>query len=197
MHKYRPRLHVIRTSDPTELLWSPSQSFFFPDTEFVAVTAYQVSFSLWPWCLFYCFAFGSVPLSSTSSASLASASSSHYSWLINFMCECLFQICSGSLARRQQCRPENGRCTSIETDSRGATVSFDTCCWWRLLFRKYPLLYLCVSVAGISKVFRHTTTSPWHWSNDNPVANLHVQICWNIYWKSIQADNSFLLQLLG
>lgn len=43
MHKYRPRLHVIRTSEPSQIPWSPSQVFFFPDTDFVAVTAYQVS----------------------------------------------------------------------------------------------------------------------------------------------------------
>uniref|UniRef100_A0A1B0DHC5 Uncharacterized protein n=1 Tax=Phlebotomus papatasi TaxID=29031 RepID=A0A1B0DHC5_PHLPP len=41
MHKYKPRLHVIRTSEPSQIPWSPSQVFFFPDTDFVAVTAYQ------------------------------------------------------------------------------------------------------------------------------------------------------------
>lgn len=42
MHKYQPRFHIIRTSDLTQLPWSPQQAFVFPETEFVAVTAYQV-----------------------------------------------------------------------------------------------------------------------------------------------------------
>lgn len=42
MHKYQPRIHIIRTSDPTQIPWSPQQGFTFPETEFVAVTAYQV-----------------------------------------------------------------------------------------------------------------------------------------------------------
>lgn len=42
MHKYQPRLHIIRTSEPSQIPWAPTQSFTFPETEFVAVTAYQV-----------------------------------------------------------------------------------------------------------------------------------------------------------
>lgn len=42
MHKYQPRLHIIRTSEPSQIPWAPQQSFTFPETEFVAVTAYQV-----------------------------------------------------------------------------------------------------------------------------------------------------------
>ncbi|KAJ6641506.1 T-box transcription factor TBX6 [Pseudolycoriella hygida] len=41
MHKYQPRLIVVQTSDPNQLTWAPYQSFTFPETEFVAVTAYQ------------------------------------------------------------------------------------------------------------------------------------------------------------
>ncbi|XP_030372897.1 T-box transcription factor TBX6 [Scaptodrosophila lebanonensis] len=41
MHKYQPRLHIIRSSDLTQLPWAPQQAFVFPETEFVAVTAYQ------------------------------------------------------------------------------------------------------------------------------------------------------------
>ncbi|XP_054734878.1 T-box transcription factor TBX6-like [Anastrepha obliqua] len=41
MHKYQSRLHIIRTSDLTQLPWAPQQAFVFPETEFVAVTAYQ------------------------------------------------------------------------------------------------------------------------------------------------------------
>lgn len=44
MHKYQPRIHIIRTSDPSQIPWSPQQSFTFNETEFVAVTAYQVIF---------------------------------------------------------------------------------------------------------------------------------------------------------
>lgn len=42
MHKYQPRLHIIRTSDPSQMPWAPQQTFTFPETKFVAVTAYQV-----------------------------------------------------------------------------------------------------------------------------------------------------------
>ncbi|XP_017028049.1 T-box-containing protein TBX6L [Drosophila kikkawai] len=41
MHKYQPRLHVIRTSDLGQIPWAPQQAFVFPETEFIAVTAYQ------------------------------------------------------------------------------------------------------------------------------------------------------------
>lgn len=44
MHKYQPRIHIIRASDPSQIPWSPQSSFTFRETEFVAVTAYQVSF---------------------------------------------------------------------------------------------------------------------------------------------------------
>ena len=42
MHKYQPRIHIVRTSDPSQIPWSPQKSFVFHETEFVAVTAYQV-----------------------------------------------------------------------------------------------------------------------------------------------------------
>lgn len=42
MHKYQPRIHVIRTNDLSQIPWAPQQPFVFPETEFVAVTAYQV-----------------------------------------------------------------------------------------------------------------------------------------------------------
>lgn len=47
MHKYQPRIHVIKASDATQIPWAPQQAFTFPETEFVAVTAYQVSFKLY------------------------------------------------------------------------------------------------------------------------------------------------------
>lgn len=43
MHKYQPRLHIIRTSDPAQIPWAPQQAYLFAETDFVAVTAYQVS----------------------------------------------------------------------------------------------------------------------------------------------------------
>uniref|UniRef100_A0A1B0B9D0 T-box domain-containing protein n=1 Tax=Glossina palpalis gambiensis TaxID=67801 RepID=A0A1B0B9D0_9MUSC len=43
MHKYQPRIHVIRTADLAQIPWAPQQGFVFPETEFVAVTAYQIS----------------------------------------------------------------------------------------------------------------------------------------------------------
>lgn len=48
MHKYQPRIHIVRTSDPSQIPWSPQKSFAFNETEFVAVTAYQVSKQLVP-----------------------------------------------------------------------------------------------------------------------------------------------------
>jgi T-box len=45
MHKYQPRIHIVRTSDPSQIPWSPQKSFAFHETEFVAVTAYQVNIS--------------------------------------------------------------------------------------------------------------------------------------------------------
>lgn len=42
MHKYQPRIHIVRTSNVSEIPWSPQSSFTFNETEFVAVTAYQV-----------------------------------------------------------------------------------------------------------------------------------------------------------
>ncbi|XP_035789923.1 T-box-containing protein TBX6L-like [Anopheles albimanus] len=41
MHKYQPRIHVIKASDAAQIPWAPQQAFTFPETEFVAVTAYQ------------------------------------------------------------------------------------------------------------------------------------------------------------
>ncbi|EDV96915.1 T-box transcription factor TBX6 [Drosophila grimshawi] len=41
MHKYQPRLHIIRTADLTQIAWAPQQAYVFPETEFIAVTAYQ------------------------------------------------------------------------------------------------------------------------------------------------------------
>lgn len=41
MHKYQPRIIICKTSDPRALPWAPSSSVVFPDTQFIAVTAYQ------------------------------------------------------------------------------------------------------------------------------------------------------------
>lgn len=56
MHKYQPRIHVIRTADLAQIPWAPQQGFVFPETEFVAVTAYQVrTHYFWKMNLFRCF----------------------------------------------------------------------------------------------------------------------------------------------
>lgn len=55
MHKYEPRIHIVRTSDPSQIPWSPQKSFGFAETSFVAVTAYQVNEStnyLFDMCVF-------------------------------------------------------------------------------------------------------------------------------------------------
>ncbi|XP_071446387.1 T-box-containing protein TBX6L-like [Hetaerina americana] len=41
MHKYIPRIHIVKASDYLSLSWGPEAIFSFPETEFVAVTAYQ------------------------------------------------------------------------------------------------------------------------------------------------------------
>ncbi|XP_068085589.1 T-box transcription factor TBX6 [Anabrus simplex] len=42
MQKYIPKVRVVKASDVLALQLSPSASFTFPETEFIAVTAYQV-----------------------------------------------------------------------------------------------------------------------------------------------------------
>jgi hypothetical protein len=41
MHKYKPRVHLVKCEDIYRLPWSSFQTFDFPDTMFFAVTAYQ------------------------------------------------------------------------------------------------------------------------------------------------------------
>ena len=41
MHKYKPRVHLVKCEDIYRLPWSSFQTFEFPDTVFFAVTAYQ------------------------------------------------------------------------------------------------------------------------------------------------------------
>ncbi|XP_063049867.1 T-box transcription factor TBX3 [Engraulis encrasicolus] len=41
MHKYQPRFHVVRANDILKLPYSTFRTFVFPETEFIAVTAYQ------------------------------------------------------------------------------------------------------------------------------------------------------------
>ncbi|KAL1132181.1 hypothetical protein AAG570_010138 [Ranatra chinensis] len=41
MHKYQPRIHIVKASDVLAVHWSPTATFTFPETEFIAVTAYQ------------------------------------------------------------------------------------------------------------------------------------------------------------
>lgn len=46
MHKYQPRIIIARTSDPRNFLWAPAATAVFPETEFIAVTAYQVEITI-------------------------------------------------------------------------------------------------------------------------------------------------------
>ncbi|CAL1543193.1 unnamed protein product, partial [Lymnaea stagnalis] len=41
MHKYQPRLHLVRADDILKIPYSPFRSFVFQETAFIAVTAYQ------------------------------------------------------------------------------------------------------------------------------------------------------------
>jgi len=41
MHKYQPRFHVVEASDPLRLSYNSMKTFAFPETQFIAVTAYQ------------------------------------------------------------------------------------------------------------------------------------------------------------
>ncbi|KAM9846577.1 T-box transcription factor TBX2b-like [Aulostomus maculatus] len=41
MHKYQPRFHIVRANDILKLPYSTFLTYVFPETEFIAVTAYQ------------------------------------------------------------------------------------------------------------------------------------------------------------
>lgn len=41
MHKYQPRFHIVKTNDIMKLPYSTFRTYVFPETEFIAVTAYQ------------------------------------------------------------------------------------------------------------------------------------------------------------
>jgi len=41
MHKYQPRLHIVKATDFQSLPWTPFNTFQFKETKFIAVTAYQ------------------------------------------------------------------------------------------------------------------------------------------------------------
>jgi len=41
MHKYQPRFHVVEASDHLRLSYHSMNTFAFPETRFIAVTAYQ------------------------------------------------------------------------------------------------------------------------------------------------------------
>lgn len=41
MHKYQPRFHIVRSNDIMKLPYSTFRTYVFPETEFIAVTAYQ------------------------------------------------------------------------------------------------------------------------------------------------------------
>ena len=41
MHKYQPRFHIVQANDVFSLRWNSFVTFAFPETIFIAVTAYQ------------------------------------------------------------------------------------------------------------------------------------------------------------
>jgi hypothetical protein len=41
MHKYQPRLHIVKANDIKSIHWSQVSTFVFEETVFIAVTAYQ------------------------------------------------------------------------------------------------------------------------------------------------------------
>ncbi|XP_067911609.1 T-box-containing protein TBX6L-like [Heterodontus francisci] len=41
MHRYQPRFHIVQEENPFGVRWSIFQTFTFPETVFMAVTAYQ------------------------------------------------------------------------------------------------------------------------------------------------------------
>lgn len=41
MHRYHPRFHLVQADDLFSVRWSVFQTFTFPETSFMAVTAYQ------------------------------------------------------------------------------------------------------------------------------------------------------------
>lgn len=41
MHKYQPRIHLVRASQLCSQHWGGVASFRFPETTFISVTAYQ------------------------------------------------------------------------------------------------------------------------------------------------------------
>lgn len=57
MHKYQPRFHIVRANDILKLPYSTFRTYVFPETEFVAVTAYQndkVRGAALIWPLYFC-----------------------------------------------------------------------------------------------------------------------------------------------
>ena len=41
MHKYQPRLHIVKANDLSNIQWNDINTFAFEETVFIAVTAYQ------------------------------------------------------------------------------------------------------------------------------------------------------------
>ena len=41
MHRYQPRIHFVKANDIYTLRYQPFFTFTFPETKFIAVTAYQ------------------------------------------------------------------------------------------------------------------------------------------------------------
>ena len=41
MHKYQPRFHIVQADNLVRMSYNSFKTFVFPETQFIAVTAYQ------------------------------------------------------------------------------------------------------------------------------------------------------------
>lgn len=86
MHKYQPRFHIVRANDILKLPYSTFRTYVFPETDFIAVTAYQndkvssivllVGFTLHPGCFFFSRSLSTLSIACVSPLRLSEALSS-------------------------------------------------------------------------------------------------------------------------
>src|SRR6218665_2714751 len=57
MHKYQPRFHLVRANDILKLAYSAFRTYIFPETQFIAVTAYQNDKVCLPMSSYICLSF--------------------------------------------------------------------------------------------------------------------------------------------
>lgn len=98
MHKYQPRFHIVRANDILKLPYSTFRTYVFPETDFIAVTAYQNDKvqpgSPWP---------SPCPLPVPVPTPVLTPVPSPTQYQGFFVCVCLFvRIFQGRAAKRQQ-----------------------------------------------------------------------------------------------